>query len=124
MGEVTFMTETLADALAKLVGLDLSSVTFVRDYVQFEFDGPTMSAYTMPTVEFGPESLSLGQGGYRDILCKQIGCRVERTEVGNQRVSIVFESGVAFSISLRDDDYRGPEALEFWLDRKDKIWVV
>ena len=123
MGKITLMKQTLADALGKLVGHELSSVTFVRDYVQLAFDGPGMNAYTMPTVACGSESLGLGQPGYRDGLCRQIGCKVERTEVDAQRVSIVFEGGAAISISLRDEDYRGPEALEFSLDDK-CIWVV
>jgi hypothetical protein len=117
------MKQTLADALGKLVGNELSSVTFVRDYVQLAFDGPSMHAYTTPSVACGSEVLSLGQPGYRDVLCKEIGCRVERTEVDNQRLSIVFENGVAVSISLRDEDYRGPEALRFSLDDKCD-WVV
>jgi len=116
--------QTLADALAKLAGEELSAVTFVRDYVQLEFDGPCLNAYTAPAVTHGSESLSLGQPGYRDVLCGQIGGRVECTKVDDQRVSIIFANGVVVSISLRDDDYRGPEALEFWLDRKDRIWVV
>ena len=120
----TPMKLTLADALEKLVGQDLSSVTFVRDYVQFAFDNGGMNAYTAPTVACGSESLSLGQTGYRDSLCRPIGCRVERTWVDDQRVSIIFESGVVVSISLREEDYLGPEALEFSLDRKDCIWVV
>jgi len=119
----TPMSQTLADALGKLVGHKLSSVTFVADYIQLGFDGAGMNAYTTPTVTCGSDSLSLGQPGYRDVLCGQIGCRVERTEVDKQRVSIVFESGTEVSISLRDDDYRGPEALEFSLD-KDRVWVV
>jgi hypothetical protein len=105
--------QTLADALGAIVGNDLSSVTFVRDYVQLAFDGPGMNAFTLPTVTSGSESLSLGQPGYRDSLCRQIGCRVERTEVNDQRVSIIFENATMVSISLRDDDYRGPEALMF-----------
>ncbi len=120
----TPMKQTLAEALEKLVGQDLSSVTFVRDYVQLAFDGPGLSAYTMPTVTSESESLSLGQPGYRDSLCRQIGCRVERTEADDQRVLIIFENGAAVSISLRDDDYRGPGALEFSLDRNDLGWVV
>jgi len=118
------MKQTLADALGKLVGHELSSVTFVRDYVQLGFDGHGLNAYTIPTVTSGSESLSLGQPGYRDSLCRQIGCRVERTEVDDEHVSIIFESGVAVQISLRDDDYRGPEALEFSLDQKRGVWVV
>jgi len=120
----TPIKQTLADALAKLVGHELSSVTFVRDYLQLAFDGGGMNAYTTPTVACGSESLSLGQPGYRDSLCRQIGCRVERTEVDDQRVAIIFEGGAAVSISLREDDYRGPEALEFSLDGKDRIWVI
>jgi hypothetical protein len=115
---------TLADALGKLVGHELSSVTFLRDYVQLAFDGcGGMNAYTTPSVTCGSESLGLGQRGYRDSLCRQIGRRVESTEVDDRRVSIILEGG-AVSISLRDDDHRGPEVLEFSLDRKDRIWVV
>jgi hypothetical protein len=117
------MKQTLADALETLVGRDLSSVTFVRDYVQLSFDGPCLTVYTMPTVTFGSESLRLGQSGYRDGLCRQIGCPVKRTEVDDQRVSITFENGVMVSVSLHDDDYRGPEALELQLDR-DRVWIV
>jgi len=34
------MRQTLAEALKHLVGRELSSVMFVRDYVQLGFDGP------------------------------------------------------------------------------------
>jgi hypothetical protein len=36
---------------------------------------------------------------------------------------MAFESGATVLISLRDDDYRGPEALQFSLD-DDRIWIV
>ena len=72
----------------------------------------------------GSESLNPSEPGYRDGLCRQIGCRVQRTEVDGQRVSMSFASGAVVSISLRDEDYRDPEALQFWLDKKDRIWVV
>jgi|SRR5579862_2121774 len=115
---------TLAGVLGKLVGRELSSVTFVRDLIQLAFDGAGLNAYTLPTVTCGSERLTVKQPGYRDCLCEQIGHRVQRTEVDGQCVSIVFENGPVVSISLRDDDYRGPEALEFWLDRRDCVWVV
>ena len=118
------MNQTLADALTQLVGHALSSVEFVADYVQLHFDGPTLTAYTPPTVNSGAESKVWGESGYRDALCSQIGCRVERIAVDQgQQVSIVFESRATVLISLRDDDYCGPEALQFSLD-KDRIWVV
>jgi hypothetical protein len=120
----TPVKHTLAEALQTLVGGELSSVTFVQDYVQLDFNGPGMTAYTMPTVTYGSESLCVGQPGYRDALCAQIGRKVERTEVDKQRVSIIFEGGGVVSVSLLDDDYHGPEALLFSLDREDRMWVV
>lgn len=119
----TPMNPTLADALSQLGGHVMSSVEFVADYVQLRFDGPTLTAYTPPTLSWGSESHTWGEPGYRDALCRQIGCRVERTAVDHEQVSIAFESGATVLISLRDDDYRGPEALQFSLD-KDRIWVV
>jgi len=115
--------QSLADALGSLNGHVLSSVEFVADYAQLRFDGPTLTAYTPPTVSWGTESHIWGEPGYRDALCRQIGCRVERTAVDDAQVSIAFESGAAVLISLRDEDYRGPEALQFSLD-KERIWVA
>jgi hypothetical protein len=116
--------QTLADALGHLVGGVLSSVEFVADYVQLRFNGPCMTAYTPPIVTRGSQSVGIGQPGYRDALCDEIGRRVERAEISDRRVSILFENGVAVSISLRDDDYRGAEALQFSLDDDDRIWVA
>ena len=116
--------QTLADALEKIVGSTVSSVTFVADYVQFSFNGPGLTAYTHPTVCLSAHTYSWGQVGYRDALCDLIGSRIDRTTVGKQAVSVTFENGATVSISLRDEDYCGPEALLFALDTKDRIWVV
>jgi hypothetical protein len=86
------MKQTLAEALGTLVGHALSSVEFVADYVQLWFDGPCLTAYTPPVVTRESEVINLGQSGYRDILCAQIGCRVERTEVEFSRAARLFQS--------------------------------
>jgi len=114
----------LADALKALVGEQLSSVEFVADYVQLWFDGPCLTAHTPPTVSRGDEKLMWGDLRYRDALCEQIGRVVEHTLANGEKVAIVFDNGATISISLREQDYRGPEALEFWLDRKERIWVA
>jgi hypothetical protein len=117
---------TLAEALERIVGTSLRSVAFVADYVQFDFDGPGLTAYTLPTVSLGSEHLKSEQPGYRDALCRRIGSRVERIEADDQHVSVIFEGEAAISISLLDEDYTGPEALQFLLnqDRPERIWVV
>ncbi len=113
----------LADALRTLMGCVLSSVTFVADYVQFDFNGPSLTAYTLPIVSWGAGSLKWGESGYRDALCLQIGRHIERAEADEQHVAILFEGGSTISISLLDKDYSGPEALQFSLN-EDRMWVV
>jgi hypothetical protein len=114
---------TLADGLAKLVGRRMSSVTFVMDYVQLAFDGHGLNAYTLPTITHGSERNAWGQLGYRDALCAPIGLIVESASADEHQVSITFEGGATISISLRKDDYRGPEALELHLN-DGQWWVV
>jgi hypothetical protein len=41
------------EALEEILDSQLSAVTFVMDYVQFEFDGPRLTAVTWPTVLLG-----------------------------------------------------------------------
>ena len=86
---------SLTEAMERIVGCTLSSVTFVADCVQFAFNGPGLTAYTLPTVGVGSQSFESGQSGYRDALCRQIDHRVEQVEVDNQHVSIIFEGGSA-----------------------------
>jgi hypothetical protein len=114
---------TLCDAINELVRGSLSSIEFVQDYVQLRFDGPLLTAYTLPTVVWGSGRIEPGEDGYRDALCWQIGCRVERTECDDRRIMIAFESGAEVSVSLLDNDYRGAEALQFSLDESLR-WVA
>ncbi len=116
-------TKTLSDALTKLVGSQLSSVEFVQDYVQLHFDGPTLTAYTLPTVVIGNSMFTLGDPGYRDALCNPIGSDVRRTQVERERLLVEFVNGASVAVSLRDSDYRGSEAIQFSLDGE-RFWVV
>jgi hypothetical protein len=110
--------------MQELVGQELASVEFVQDYVQLHFDGPTISAYTQPSVRLkSSEVLSWGEPGFRDALCAEIASLVRSVEVRPEQVSIVFETGDQVWISLRDQDYRGPEALQFMI-ADDRVWVA
>jgi hypothetical protein len=101
-------------------GEELSSVTFIHEYVQFDFGGPNLTLFHWPEV-FVPEGMALAEGsyafgepGYRDAMCSQIGESVSKTsmEMG-VALEIEFESGVIFRSSLREEDYEGPEAGQF-----------
>ena len=97
---------------ACLGGRSLSAVTFVQDYVQFEFDGPVLNAYVWPAVKLGEKSLVFKDSGYRDALCEQIGIPVSRAfEQAGKKIVLCFDGGAAFEISLKQEDRAGVEAL-------------
>lgn len=99
---------------------ELSSVVFVQDYLQLDFNGPVLTLFLWPEV-FISQSSSLAEGsyafgepGYRDALCSQIGESVSaaRLEAGTA-LEIEFETGTIFRSSLRNEDYEGAEAGHF-----------
>jgi hypothetical protein len=106
--------------ITAIEGEELSSVTFVRDYVQFDFNGPGLTLFHWPEI-FVPEGKSLAEGsyafgepGYRDAVCSQIGESVSKTSiVEGSALEIEFETEVIFRSSLREEDYEGPEAGHF-----------
>lgn len=117
--------KTLQQGLSELKGRDLSSVEFVRDYVQLRFDGPYLTMHMLPSIITAQgDALMPGERCYRDFLCERIGVKVTDIEVvAHTEVAIHFEDGTALRISLREGDYRGPEALEFMNEGGD-IWVT
>jgi hypothetical protein len=106
--------------ISAIDGEELSSVTFVQDYIQLDFNGPGFTFYLWPEV-FIPEGTQLPEGsyahgdtGYRDALCSQISENVEESSIEDGvAIEIKFENGTIFRISLRDEDYEGAEVGHF-----------
>lgn len=118
------MTADEADtALRRIEGHELDAVTFVRDYVQFRFDGPILNAYVWPVLHVGTEQYSIGMRGYRDELCSRIGCTVRSAKETVERVTLSLSDGSSMHISLRDEDRLGPEAL-LLDDGAGQVWNI
>lgn len=93
---------------------ELGAVTFVRDYVQLQFDGPVISAMTLPSVCNSGKVFDSRSPGWRDQLCGRIGQRVTRAIVRPKAyVQVDFIDGLSIAISLRPEDARGPESAMF-----------
>ena len=118
------MTTGEADTvLHRIEGQELDAVTFVRDYVQFHFEGPILNAYVWPVLHVGTELYSIGMRGYRDELCSRIGCTVRSATETGERVTLSLSDGSSMDISLRDEDRSGPEA--FLLDDgAGQVWNI
>jgi hypothetical protein len=106
--------------ITAIEGETLSSVTFVQDYMQLDFNGPALTLFIWPEVfvlagsQIGEGSYAFGEPGYRDALCLQIGEAVERTSLEEGvALEIQFENETIFRTTLRDEDYDGPEAGQY-----------
>lgn len=109
--------------LTSIIDGELSAVTFVRDYIQLHFDGPTVNAYTLPTVTVADTVLSHAAPGYRDALCARIGATVRAAYADpGQRLQIDFSDGSSLSISLRPEDRVVAEAA-LYSDAETKEWA-
>ena len=62
--------------LTELVTETLSSVVFVADYVQLDFNGPRLSRFVWPVVRTSAREVRFGEAGYRDAMCSLLMCDV------------------------------------------------
>jgi hypothetical protein len=95
-------------ALTPIVGEKLSSVEFVMDYVQLRFDGPTLTAFTMPVVAADGRVFRVGEPGYRDALCERIAVLVTAADVSAEAIAIDFADGARITVALREEDQVTP----------------
>jgi hypothetical protein len=108
-----------------LVGEDLSAVVFVRDYLQLQFDGPGLSAFSARvTVFVDGTTAAFGEPPFANVILSLIGQTVQDVQCEHeQEFRIIFTSGSRIVVSLRPEHYVGPEVLEFH-DRDDRTVVI
>jgi hypothetical protein len=93
------------------MGEELVAVEFVQDYLQLRFAGPLFTLYAWPHVLFPDFSLAYGEPEYRNALCAQIGEKVATASLEeDDALTIEFENGTVFGLSLREEDVDGPES--------------
>ena len=102
-------------SLENLPGERLSAVEFVHDHLQLRFDEALLTLYAWPdAADADGISVGYGQPNYRDALCSAIGELVTQSELDEGRsLTVEFENGTVFALSLRAEDLDTPEAGTF-----------
>lgn len=101
-------------SLSTIVGSQLSAVVFVQDYLQLQFDGPSLTLLTPVSVRTSSgEIVADHAAGWRDALCAQITRIVKDVRLDDCELVVAFADSSAVSVSIRPEDYRGPEAVQF-----------
>ena len=112
--------------LKELETIELVGITFIRDYIQFLFDGPLLNTYTLPSIIFQNKTLTSKDFGYYDALCSLIGKSIIFTNVDetHERIEIFFENEVQIFVSLKDEDRECAEAAMLRIETGGiwKIW--
>jgi hypothetical protein len=101
---------------------ELAGVAFVRDYIEFYFDGPILRALIDPTVTIGNHLSRSSDEGWRNTLCSLIGKKIKTLSIEeNATCELVFVSGEIVSIDLATGEaesvhfVRGPnQPLQVW----------
>jgi hypothetical protein len=92
----------------------VSAVCFVRDYVEFHFDGPLLRSLSNPLVTVGGRQHRFPDVGSRDALCRAIGETVTGLVIADGSAATLHMSGgCAIVIPLDKASLQGPEAMHF-----------
>jgi hypothetical protein len=94
--------------LDNLVGEQIGSVCFVRDYVELHFNGPILRSLASPVVESGSGRWQFPELGSRDALCALIGLTVEAADDAADALSLDLSDGSRFVVP-KWCDVGGPE---------------
>ena len=99
----------------QIVGEDLSAVSFIRDYVRFEFNAPLMiDVLSTVTLTTPIGTAKFGDPTFATLALQMIGSVVQgvRIEPG-ETFAIDFIGWSSIQISLQSKDCIGPEAVVF-----------
>ncbi|GGS88073.1 hypothetical protein GCM10010286_11010 [Streptomyces toxytricini] len=93
-----------------LTGLEVSAVSFVRDYVELHFDGPVLRVFSHPRGVYGGREWRFPAPGSSDLMRCYIGKTVNGGEVDPDRVIALHFGEHRFVIPLDCESSSGPES--------------
>ena len=100
--------------IEELVGEEISGVGFIRDYVEFYFDGPIVRSVSNPIIRLVDGEFRFPESNSRDALCKIIGESVIAVRVDeNESMKMETANGITLTIPLDDDSRSNSEAMHF-----------
>ena len=112
---VALMSELSENAkcLSRIIGEQLTGVSFVMDYLQLQFNDCFLTVLTSLVVQEANGNLRLGDVSSRDSLCARIAHTVTDVALAADHVDVKFDDDSTFAISLIEENRGGNEALIF-----------
>lgn len=93
----------MSNLFKELIGQQLSSVVFIQDYLQLDFDGNKLTCYKWPIVYLKRINSQFGELEYRNYLCSFISKIVDKVLfIEGQSLSVKFSNEESIEIDLKD----------------------
>lgn len=108
--EAVKTAEAPGNPLQMLVGLEISAVCFVRDYVELHFDGPILRALSDPFGLYGCRAWRFPSRNSLELMRCYIGKTIDGYELDPDRILAVDSGEHRFAIPLDEASRTGPEA--------------
>lgn len=113
--------------IESIIHAKLTSVVFIRDYVQLLLDGDAseycLTIYDYPKVHKNNRELSYGHIGYCDSLCSFIGQLVTNAyDIDEVAIQIFFGEKDRIIVSLNPEEFSGPEAMMMTTHGAWNVW--
>ena len=103
--------EGLAMDISAIIGEELKAVEFVRGLSAAAVRGAAVDVLCVAACVVEEFSVAYGEPEYRNALCAQIGEKVAQASLEEgDALTIEFENGTVFGLSLREEDMDGPES--------------
>lgn len=100
----------MPEIFKKLIGIELSAIVFVRDYLQIQFDMDIITLNTWPIIKINQINTRFEEDSYKNVLCEFISKKLEKVEyVQNKHLTMFFEQGLELNVDLKDNIYNLPE---------------
>ncbi|MEZ4919226.1 MAG: hypothetical protein R2792_08980 [Saprospiraceae bacterium] len=110
---------------SKLIGEQLSSVTFVQDYLQLHFDGKTFTIYIWPAVKIDDTLFHFGEQDYRNALCSLIAHKVTDLLLIEEETLVIFfeNTNKTIHLNLNPNNSEIVAEIAFFHDDLDSTWL-
>lgn len=104
-----------ADLLTdRLFQRELCSITLLKEYMQFNFDGPIFNFYELPRLGLDERWVNPAEPGYFDHVQKFLGAKVASVEeIPDVLLNLGFDSGCSVQLSLKPEDRSSVEVAMF-----------
>lgn len=109
--------------ISRLIGEELASVCFVRDYVELHFDGPVLRIFGDVSVSNAANSIDRASSDFKNAICNNIGSSVSNVTTHQNDIRLDFDNGSVVVVTGRRPGHEFAHFISH-PERRTQIWAA